>query len=283
MEFKYTKIDIPQERSFLVQDQQYEEYSVIHVHKNYELNLIMSGGGKRIVGNSILPFENYDLILIGPDLPHSRELTAEAKNNPPTCLILYISDTFINNCLNQITELEPVRNLFTRALSGIAFKSDKIKDIAHDIKQLNELKGIDAFIAIINLLKTLTEIDEQEVLSLTPELPISYYKDLNQIKIIYDYVVHHVQDNITLDTASGLLNMAPGSFCRFFKKRTGKTFMQYVIDIRISIASKMLAGTEKPIAQICIECGYNNLANFNLYFKNTMKMTPSEYRKNFRR
>ena len=76
--------------------------------------------------------------------------------------------------------------------------------------------------------------------------------------------------------------MAPGSFCRYFKKRTGKTFIQYVMEIRISIAAKKLAESDKPIAQICYESGYNNLGNFNLNFKNIMGMTPSEYRKNFR-
>ncbi len=282
MEFRFTKTDIPEEKSFSVRKQSFEEFPVIHAHNNYELNLLTSGSGKRIVGNNISPFENDDLILIGPNLPHYRELSEPDKNNPTEYLTLSISETLANSDIFQIKELESIRNLFSQALSGIVFKGDGVKLIEQQILQLAELKGCDSFIALIKLLKSLTEIEEQETLSLTSELPVSYYKDLDQIKTVYDYVLRNIQDTITLGTAAGLLNMAPGSFCRFFKKRTGQSFMQYVKDIRISTASRLLADTEMSIAQISIESGYNNLANFNFYFKRIMKMTPSEYRKNFR-
>ena len=282
MEFQFTTIVFPEGKSFLVQRQQYEEYSVFHAHKDYELNLIKSDKGKRIVGNNISSFEDLDLVLIGPDLPHCREFSEPERNNPPECLILYISKSIINNTLIQIPELESALNLFSKALNGIAFTGDKVKEVANQMEQLTDLQGFESFIAIIKLLLSLAEIKEQEILSLNPELMVSYYKDLDQIKIVYDYVLRNSQDTITLDTAAGLLHMAPGSFCRYFKKRTGKSFMQYVKDIRISLASKMLSNTEKPISQICYESGYNNLANFNFYFKSIMKMTPSEYRKNFR-
>ena len=271
-----------EEKSFSVQKQGYEVYSVIHAHKNYELNLMTSGSGKRIVGNNISSFENNDLILIGPDLPHNRELLESEKSNPPECLILSISENLVNNNLIQIQELESIRKLFERALSGLVFKGEGIKLIEQQMMQLEELQGCESYIAMIKLLVSLTEFKEQEILSLTPEFTLSNYKDLDQVKTVYDFVLRNIQDKISLDTVAGLLHMAPGSFCRFFKKRTGKSFLQYVKDIRISIASSLLSNTEKPIAQISLESGYNNLANFNFYFKSIMKMTPSEYRKNFR-
>ena len=271
-----------EEKSFSVQKQGYEAYSVIHAHKNYELNLMTSGSGKRIVGNNISTFENYDLILIGPDLPHNRELNESGKSNPAECLILCISENLINDNVNRVKELETIRNLFNSAMSGLAFKGEGVKLIEQQLLQFAEMQGADSYIALIKLLNSLTEFEETETLSLTPEFIVSNYKDLDQIKIVYDFVVRNIHETIPLDTAAGLLNMAPGSFCRFLKKRTGKSFLQYVKDIRISIASNLLSNTEKPIAQISLESGYNNLANFNFYFKSLMKMTPSEYRKNFR-
>jgi AraC-like DNA-binding protein len=282
MEFHFTTADIAQGKSFWVQKQQYEQFSVIHAHKHYELNLITSGRGKRIVGNNVSSFENYDLILLGPDLPHRREISETERDNSPECLVLYISESLFKSDLLQIPELEAIRNLFRKALSGIAFKNYEVGAITRQMGLLAGLKGIDGFISLINLMKSLAEIDGQEILSLTPELPVSNYKDLDQVKKVYDYVIRNIQEDITLETVSELLHMAPRSFCRFFKKRTGKPFIQYLKEIRISKASNMLSQTEKPISQICLECGYNNLANFNFYFKNTMKMTPSEYRKNFR-
>lgn len=282
MEFQYTINNIPPGKSFIVQKLSDHEFSAIHAHKDYELNLITSGKGKRIVGNNISTFENGDLVLIGPDLTHGWEFAYSEQSKFSECLTIMISEALINSGLTQFKELESIHKLFNRALKGVAFKWNQAKDAAQQIKQLAELHGPESFIALLKLLKTLAEIEEQEIISITPELPDSYYKDLDQIKTVYDYVMINLQNTITLDTAAGLLNMAPGSFCRFFKKRTGKSFIQYVKDIRISHASKMLSDTELPIAQISFESGYNNLANFNFYFKSLMKMTPSEYRKNFR-
>lgn len=282
MEFQYTINNIPPGKAFIVQKLQYKEYSAIQAHKYYELNLISSGHGKRIVGNNISLFENGDLILIGPDLPHGREFANSDLGMYPECLTLIISETLINSGITQFRELESIQKLFGRSFKGLAFKGNRVKEVAQQMEKLAGLEGFESFIALLRLLNTLTEIEEQEILSLTPELPVSYYKDLNHIKTVYNFVMKNLQNRITLDTAAGLLNMAPGSFCRFFKKRTGKSFIQYVKDIRISHASNMLSNTELPIAQISFESGYSNLANFNFYFKSLMKMTPSEYRKNFR-
>jgi AraC-like DNA-binding protein len=282
MEFHFSTIDFPPGKSFFIQKQTIDEFSKIHSHKNYELNFIISEGGKRIVGNNISAFENVDLILLGPDLPHNRELHQKNNENPSECLILYISDAFITNGLFQISEFEIIQNLFNKSLGGIAFKGNNLIEIASQMEHLSDLQGIESFIALIQLLNSLADIKDQEILSLTPGLTISCYKDLDQIKIVCDYVLLNLQEPIRLEKAAALLHMASGSFCRFFKKRTGKSFIQYIKDIRISRASDLLAKTEKPIAQICSECGYNNLANFNLYFKSVMKTTPSEYRKHFR-
>jgi len=282
MEFQFITSNLPHGKSHIVQKQPCEEFSVIYSHKNYELNLILSGNGKRIVGNNISTFENGDLILIGPDLPHGREFAQSTQVKLPDSLTLLISENFINSNLIQFQELDSIQSLFSRALRGVAFKGYNVKEVMQQMTQLANKQGIESFIALLKLLKTLTEIKDQEILSIAPEIPVSTYKDLNQIKTVYEFVRRNLQNTITLDTAAGLLNMASGSFCRFFKKRTGKTFVQYVKEIRISHASRMLSDTEISIAQISFESGYNNLANFNFYFKKIMKMTPSEYRKNFR-
>jgi len=282
MEFQITTNHLPHGKSFIVQKQKCEVFSVIYAPENYELILILSGCGKRIIGNNISAFENGDLILIGPNLAYCCEFLPSLQNAPPECFKLIISETLVINNLSHLQELTPIHNLFTRALKGLAFHGYNVNIVAQQIEQLAEMNGTESFIGLLKLLKTLTGFEDQEMLSLSPEFPVSYYKDINQIKAVYDFVKRNLQNTISLDTASGLLHMAPGSFCRFFKKRTGKSFFQYVKEIRIDRASRMLADTELPVAQIGFECGYNNLANFNFYFKSIMKMTPTEYRKNFR-
>jgi AraC-like DNA-binding protein len=109
-----------------------------------------------------------------------------------------------------------------------------------------------------------------------------FSKNREKINKVYEYVFQNIQEGIRLEDASSVLNMAPSSFCRFFKKKTGLSFMEYVKNVRVGIAAKLLAETDKQITQICFESGYNNLANFNHYFKANMGKTPSDYRKNFR-
>ena len=126
------------------------------------------------------------------------------------------------------------------------------------------------------------QIEDREYLTLPSSLPNSYAKDQDQINKVYEYVFQNIQDGIRLKDAASLVYMEPSSFCRYFKKKSNKTFMNYVKNVRIGIAAKLLAETDKQITQICYESGYNNLANFNHYFKVIMKKTPSEYRKSFK-
>ena len=283
MEFVFAKINVPHEHSFITRRLFLSENNPkIHSHKNYELNLIISGSGRRIVGNNISGFEAGDLVLLGPNLPHCWEVFERENESPPTCIVIHFDEDIVGSDLFNLPELETVKELLNRGNTGLFFKGDKIAVVKERMEKLTQLKGLESYIELLYIFKELIQIDEKESLSHTPEYPTNYLKDLDQLKDVYEYVFHNIQDGISLKAASDLLLMAPGSFCRYFKKRTGKTFIQYVKEMRISIAAKKLAESEKPIAQICFESGYNNLANFNLYFKSITGMTPSEYRKRFR-
>nr|WP_262909860.1 AraC family transcriptional regulator [Maribellus sp. CM-23] len=145
-----------------------------------------------------------------------------------------------------------------------------------------ELKGLERYINLLKVFSLLLKVEDREYLALPSELPSNYDKDRDQIDKIYEYVFQNVQEGINLKEAAKVVYMEPSSFCRYFKKKTSQTFMEYVKTVRIGIAAKLLAETDKRITQICYECGYNNLANFNHYFKVIMGKTPSDYRKDFR-
>jgi AraC-like DNA-binding protein len=283
MEFVFAKINVPHEHSFITRRLVLTENNPkIHSHKNYELNLIISGSGRRIVGNNISSFEAGDLVLLGPDLPHCWEVLERQNDSPPTCIVIHFDENIVGSDFFNLPELETVKELLNRGSSGLFFKGEKIAYVKECMQRLINLKGLESYIELLHVFKGLIQIDEKESLSLTPEYPTSYFRDLDQLKDVYEYVFHNLQAGISLKAASDLFNMAPGSFCRYFKKRTGKTFIQYTKEMKISIAAKKLAESDKPIAQICFECGYNNLANFNLHFKSILKVPPSTYRKSFR-
>ncbi len=169
-----------------------------------------------------------------------------------------------------------------QANRGISFKGSKIKRIGARLENLVNLESLESYIELLHIFNDLLRVETFEYLTSAINLPEKFTKDLDRINSVYEYVFLNIEEGIKLEDVADLLHMAPGSFCRYFKKKTKLTFTQYVKGVRIGIAAKMLIETEKSITQICYDSGYNSLANFNHYFKSLMNKTPSEYRKNFR-
>ncbi len=283
MEFVYEKIFVPHKHSFITRRLQMDPNSdKMHSHKNFELNLITEGAGRRIVGNHISSYTPGDLVLLGPNISHCWEVLETEKDKEPECIVTHFYENIISSDFFNIPELEDVIELLKKADSGILFKGPKTERVAATLKRMVDLKGLERYIGLLKVFNLLLKIEDREFLALPSSLPSSYDKDRDQINKIYEYVFQNIQEGINLKEASKLVFMEPSSFCRYFKKKTNQTFMEYVKSVRIGIAAKLLAETDKPITQICYECGYNNLANFNHYFKVIMQKTPSEYRKDFK-
>lgn len=253
----------------------------IHSHKNYELNLITSGSGRRIVGNNISSYSEGDMVLLGPNTSHAWEVLETEEGKEPECVVTHFYENIITSDFFNIPELEDVVGLLKKANSGMLFSGTKTERVAATLNKMVSQKGLDRYISLLKVFSLLLKIEEREYLALPSALPTSYEKDREQIDKIYEYVFHNVKEGINLRDAARLVFMEPSSFCRYFKKKTGQTFMEYVKSVRIGIAAKLLSETDKPVTYICYECGYNNLANFNHYFKVIMGKTPSEYRKDF--
>lgn len=283
MQFVYEKIFVPNKHSFITRRLKMDPNSEkIHSHKNFELNLITSGAGRRIVGNHISSYTPGDLVLLGPNISHCWEVLDVEQDREPECIVTHFYENIISSDFFNIPELEDVIELLKMADSGILFKGPKIEKVAVVLARMVELKGLERYIELLKVFNHLLKVEDREFLALPSSLPNTYDKDKEQIDKIYEYVFQNIQEGINLKDASKLVFMEPSSFCRYFKKKTNQTFMEYVKSVRIGIAAKLLAETDKPITHICYECGYNNLANFNYYFKVIMGKTPSEYRKDFK-
>lgn len=282
MEIIYEKIFLPHRHSFITRKLQMAPNShKIHSHKNFELNYITSGSGKRIIGSSISSYTEGDLVLLGPNIPHCWDVLETGEDNAPGCIVTHFYENIISSDFFNIPELEEVVTLLKNAGNGIWFKGKKTVKVGIALQRLVTLKGLEGYIELLQVFSLLLQMEERENLALPTSMPNSYDKDHVQIHKIYEYVFKNIQTGIKLQEASSIVFMEPGSFCRYFKKKTNQTFMDYVKIVRVGIAAKLLAETDKQITQICYECGYNNLANFNHYFKVVMKKTPSEYRKDF--
>ncbi len=283
MEIIYEKIFVSHNYSFITRKLQLaSNITKIHSHRNFELNYIASGSGKRIVGNSISGYTKGDLVLLGPHIPHCWDNLETEEGSEAECIVTHFNENIISSDFFNIPELEKVVNLLKNANNGIWFKGKKTEKVGQTLKKMVALKGLERYIELLKVFQLLLEIEDRENLALPSAMNNTFETDQDQINKIYEYVFNNIQTGIKLKEASALVYKEPGSFCRYFKKKTNQTFMDYVKNVRIGMAAKLLAESEKQITQICYECGYNNLANFNHYFRVIMKKTPSEYRKEFK-
>ncbi len=279
MEFVFEKIHVPDRHSFITRKLPLKSVDNIHSHKNFELNFILSGSGRRIVGDNISGFEKGDLVLMGPDLPHCWELSPSEEENASFCIVTHFSENIMKSDFFRMPELEKVLRLLKQSERGLRFKVQDYYRIQATLEKMTRLEGLEYYIELLKVFNLLLQVEGREKLSNPIDKTDSFSKNLEKINKVYEYVFQHVQEGVRLEEAAALLHMAPGSFCRFFKKKTDLTFMEYVKRVRVGIAAKLLAESDRQITQICFESGYNNLANFNYYFKSIMGMTPSEYRK----
>ena len=272
---------LSQEDSFLVYERVKDDFDFpIHFHPEYELNFIYKGAGvRRIVGDHTSDISDAELVLVGPNLTHGWEL------NKCTCKEIYEITVHIQQDLLQEKMLsrrifKSIKDMFNRSRHGILFSDETTMKIMPRLMVLPKLHGIQYFLEFVSILNDLSCSENQKLLS-TQFSEVNDFQNSEQIKKVYEYIQDNFYRKIALEEISQLVHMSPVSFNRFIKKRTGKTFITYVNDTRISYASRFLIETEKSIGEIGYECGFNNIANFNRIFKKSKNCTPSEYRKEF--
>ncbi|WP_303315391.1 AraC family transcriptional regulator [Flavivirga abyssicola] len=269
------------EDSFLVFDRVKSEFDFpIHFHPEYELNFIGNGKGvKRVVGDSVEEIDELELVLVGPNLHHGWQ-----NHNCSSKEIHEITLQFHENLLNEgilsRKIMKPIKDMLDRSIHGILFSKKTASETRNRISQLSRLDSMDYFLEFISILHDLANSRNQRLLS-TYTVSRDSFENSDKIKVIYEYVQENYDKKLMLTDVSGLVNMSPVSFNRFMKKRTGKTFVDYVNDVRIGFAVIKLVESDSSVSEVAFNCGFNNIANFNRVFKKLKKTTPSQYKKEF--
>ena len=269
------------EDSFLVFERVKNNFDFpVHFHPEFELNFIANGAGaRRVIGDSLEEIENIELVFIGPNLHHGWQMHNCSSDKIHEITVQFHIDLLDSKLLGRRI-MKPIKDMFERSSHGILFSKKISKKILPKLQQLSKTDSINYFLELISILQDLALSTNQRLLSTYS----SNYKDFensDKIKVIYEFIQKNYSSKITLSEVSELVNMSPVSFNRFIKKRTGKTFVEYVNDTRIGFASRWLIEEKLSISEIAYKCGFNNIANFNRIFKKSKKCTPSHYREEF--
>lgn len=246
-----------------------------HYHPEYEITLIVEGRGRRLVGDSHENFEQGDWVLLGPDLPHTWVSDGRQQETMVAVVVQFPAPLIAR--FAELEELSAINTLLVQARRGIAFTGEKPASLVEHMKLLPQKNGVEKIISLLHILGGLAQMNHQPLASAGYQPPRGFENE-NRINKVCQYVEANVAAQLTIHQAASLIHLSPGAFCKFFKRITGKTFSDYVNDIRIAQVCKQLMTTDKLIAEIAYENGFETLTYFNRVFLKKTGVQPRQYR-----
>ena len=252
----------------------------VHQHKEFELNFIEGGAGvRRIVGDSVETIGDYDLVLVcSDDLEHAWEQGDCHSKDIREITIQFPRDMFSPEQLEK-NQFAAIRRMLQEAEHGLAFPVSTIVKVYHILDTLPSQKDrFRQFLQFLLLLNELASSEGARVLASTSFAHAAKSSESRRILKVKQYIDEHYTETIHLSDLADMVGMSPSAFSRFFKLRTGRTLSDYLIDIKLGNAARILVDTTRNISEICYDCGFNNLSNFNRIFKAKRGVTPREFR-----
>ena len=268
--------------TFMVKEFAYpyqSNYQYWHYHHEVELIYINRGSGKRYIGSHMSYFKHGELILIGARLPHYSFTEPFKPEQIKTSI--QMKENF-GPLFTEMPEMAPTKQLMVRAKMGISFSGETKNNVGKKIETLQQFEGFDRFLKILEILNDLAVSEEFTILNAQGFLVEVSPQDNDRLNSIYNFIRENFKRSITLSEVAEQANLTVPSFARYFKKLTGKTFIQFVNEYRLVHASKLLAEMPTSITDVCFESGFNNFSHFNKSFKQYTGKSPSEYRKELR-
>lgn len=275
---------LPQDfnKSFIVFEEKGEFFPCTwHYHTKYELVLVVKSTGRRIVGDHIGCFQDGDLVFMAPALPHvwvnDAEYIKGQANHLADAIVIHFHEKFIEEGFMDFPEMEPLINFLNLSSRGMVIKGGMRKKASAIIENMLHMNGLQRLASLFEIFDILSNGVEYELLASPGYVNRTQLNDSDQFSKITEYVMRNFDRDIPLREIASVANMGLTTFCNFFKKHYGITYVEYLHSVRIGHACKLLSEKSQNIAQVAYACGFNNLGNFNRQFKKIKKMTPREY------
>lgn len=256
-----------------------------HIHPEYELTLFTESTGKMFIGDYTTNFGPGDLLLIGPNLPHYMRNDAIYYEGRPAlrirAIVVHFSIDFLGRNFFDAPELGIIKKLLEKSSRGIHLNISLEHSISKKMETLLKFAGYERLRCLLDILYEFAKMPNQHILSSIGFKNSFDENDIDRVNKVYTYLLEHFSEEIKLSEMASLINMNPSAFCKFFKKRTGKTFSQALNEIRIGHACKLFIKNGFSVSQVCYECGYNSLSYFNRKFKAITDYSPLAYKRRF--
>ncbi|MFC4873208.1 AraC family transcriptional regulator [Negadavirga shengliensis] len=287
MEPLLEKISVTSKSSFAIKEDILSHITTPwHFHPEFELTVITESEGKRFVGDHVEFFYPGDMIFVGPNLPHfhrnnEKYYQKEHDQLKVRAIVIHFLKDFLGKDFFDKPEMIKINQLFARAMRGLKVYGKTNEVISQKMEEILYLDGFERLLQLFHILNILSHSKEIKELS----SPAFHYpvdsSDVERVNTIYQYILLNYKKTINLEEAASLISMSNSTFCRFFKKRTGKTFSEMINELRVGHACRLLMESELTVTQICYESGFNNFSYFQRQFKKITKVTPLKYKENF--
>ena len=258
-----------------------------HFHPHYQLFTVIKGTGTRFIGDDIRHFNIGDTVFLAPNMPHlwrsDREYFEKDSQLMTEGIVVYFKEDFLGSEFFEKSEMYDIKTLLKKSERGLDLTGQLKEELVNDLKNLPVDSGFQGIIKILSILDKLSKSTDYQYIASTTYSNTHKISETERMRLVHEYVLKHFKENINLSTVASLSNMTDAAFCRYFKSRTNKTFSDFVKEIRIGNACKMLQDENKSISQTCYESGYNTVSNFNNQFKSLKGVSPKQYQKLYRR
>lgn len=256
-----------------------------HFHSEYQLFVVLEGSGTRFVGDNIAHFQEGDLVFTGSNLPHlwrnDEKYFKKGSNLRVRGIVVYFAEDFLGKGLWEKEEMLELRQLLEKGKRGLEISGEKNRQIISMMKDLLHLNGVDSIIQILNILHIIARSNDHKYISSIGYINTSRESDKDRLNEVYNYLMLNFKRDVRLEEVAEIASMSPTAFSRNFKVRTNKSFSDFIRELRIGHACKLLLEDKYTISHICYESGYNTLSNFNKQFRELMHKTPFEYKKEY--
>ncbi len=260
-------------------------WPVYHYHPEFDILLSLKDhAGEFISGDHVGQLRKGTLFMNGPNIPHAVHSGRDDEKDwaRPSLAVIQFSRASLGEELLSKMEMQAIREFLDEAKLGFEFSGATASAAAELILEMEHQNPLERFTQLLRLLQFFAESNERQTLASPAYSPSLNEKNISRLDEVLTFLQHSKTETITLERVASVAKMSPKSFCRFFKSNTGKTFIQYLHELRIGEACRLLLEDDRPVSDVAFDCGFHNLSNFNRRFRALKGTTPKQFRKRYR-